>query len=130
MIELTYADIMPDRFLEAFGLLLEKDLDMGPAVEIARSIDVISKELANAKKVKNELIKKYGVEVKDGEKTIAWNLEGASEENLKAFEEKYKELLDQKFDTALTNKVLLAKDDGKMKASHVYLLRKVVDIKP
>ena len=73
MIELTYQDIMPDRFLEAFGLLLEKDLDMGPAIEVARSIDTISRELANAKKVKNELIKKFGAEIKEDDKENSRN---------------------------------------------------------
>lgn len=129
MIELTYQDIMPDRFLEAFGLLLEKDLDMGPAVEVARSIDTISKELANAKKVKNELIKKFGAEIKEDDKVVQWDISTATEENKLAFEEKYKDLLEQKFEIDMSAKVMLAKGDGKMKASHAYLLRKVIDIK-
>ena len=129
MIELTYQDIMPDRFLEAFGLLLEKDLDMGPAVEVARSIDTISQELANAKKVKNELIKKFGAEIKEDDKVVQWDISTATDENKLAFEEKYKDLLDQKFEIDMSAKVMLAKGDGKMKASHAYLLRKVIDIK-
>jgi hypothetical protein len=130
MIELTYSDISQERFVEAFNTLLEKDVDVGDAVEIARSLELVQKELNNFKKVRDELIKRYGVEVKDEKGTVnGWTMVGAEEAKMKEFEPKFNELLEQKFPLSLETKVGLDKKDGKMKPIHAFVLRKIVDFK-
>jgi hypothetical protein len=130
MIELTYEDISQERFVEAFNILIEKDIDVGDAVEIGRSLDIVNKELTNFKKVRDELIKRYGNEVKNeaGEVT-GYNMVNLAPEKEAEFLPKFQELLAQKFPLTMENKILLDKKDGKMKAIHAYVLRKIVDLK-
>ncbi len=129
MIELTYEDINEPKFVEAFNVLLEKDIDVGDAVEVARSLEVINRELNNFKKVRDELIKRHGVEVKEGEKITGWTMVGATKDNVAEFEPKYLTLMATKFDITLESKVMLEKKDGKMKPIHAYALRKIIDFK-
>jgi hypothetical protein len=129
MIDLTYGDISSDKFIEAFNILLEKDLPIGIAIDIGRSVDVINKELTVFVKVKEELIKKYGIETKDAKGNVIWTMNGVSEENMLIFEPKYTELFSTKFEIPLKGQIEIDPNDGTMKGKQAYLLRKLIKVK-
>lgn len=131
MLELALKDIANENFSSAMKFLLEKELDMGVAVNLARSVEKLEKELKHFMTVRDELIKKFGKPVldQDGKPTETFTMAGVTPENIKLFNDKYEELLETKVELPLTEKVKLSKSkDGKMKTVHMLALVNVVDV--
>lgn len=128
--ELTYEMIAHDKFAEAFGLLLEKKVSVGTAVNIGRSIEVLNKETSNFRTVRDGLVKRYGIEVKDDKgETTGWTMQGVSVENIEGFNKDYLDLIQTKFEIPLNTKVTLKADDGEMTGLQAFLLKDFVEIK-
>lgn len=131
MLKLTYQSLANDMFTESFNKLINlESLSMADAIGISKSIDNLESEKKVYEKTRVELIKKYGVEIKEDDKVISWTLEGASKENIEEFSVKMNELFAVEFEISLKNKIKLV-DDGsknKLSAKDIYILKKIIDL--
>lgn len=125
MIEITYADVLQERFPEAFDGLLELELEGDTALSLVESIQVIRDARNKADVSIKTLIKEFGVEVKDGDKLLRWSVEKATEDKQKEFVSKRDEVLATKVELPLEDKLVV----HKIKPLHLALLSKLVSTK-
>lgn len=121
-------DINHPLFNEAFSSLLNReDLSVKTAIGLAKINASIEKERTIYDKIRVDLIKKLGVEVKNEKgEHLHFTIEGASEENIKSWNDKFNELLETEFVVEGVDKIKLL-DDVKIKPIAVWVLRNLLE---
>lgn len=133
--ELTLQDVAHERFQEAFNLLVDLDnLSFEESFDLANSVSPVDSAVKVFKKMKHELILKYGAPITENRKdketgieapvVVGWNVELATPENQEAFNKAYEPLLAQTFEIPLKSKIKIQKP---MKPIHAFLLQKFIE---